>query len=269
MTTVDRNQFIRDLAQQRIDVRADHPSPAAQSLRDAGISQADLDRIAGSDHVIYGEAEYGRLYDRLQAVQAEAAGSGRREGNFDRAQQVYDQLRARDPSDRPAPIDLGFGSSRPRTTGIFGVTPRITLSDSDYVRTLGRSEAAQLDAAARRNTTGPEAGAQRRIRAATDSTVRTLEALERQRDSLPAGAERNRINDQIALTVASFEGTIASEKAALDAARSQARPVFDPSRLPRVGRDAIERQGIPLPGPSGAVRPTTTPAGGELIFRFK
>jgi hypothetical protein len=268
MTTVDRNQFIRDLGQQGIDVRSDHPSVAAQSLRDAGVSQADLDRIAGPDHVIRGEAEYGQLYDRLQQIQAEAARRGP-QGNFDRAQRVYDQLKGTAPE--APPVDLSFGSRRPRTTGIFAqspLLPHVQLNDSDDVRTLGQREASALDGAAQRNNTGPEAGAQRRIRAITESTVEQLQTLERQRDALPANSpDRAKINAQIRTTVTAFENSIASEKAGLQAARTAERPLLDPSRLGPIG-SVVERQGLPIPGTNGAVRPN--PSGGaEVIFRFK
>src|SRR5262245_42353738 len=80
MSSVDRVKFTRDLASYSTSISSD-------TLRNAGLEPEQINSIAGADHVISGEEEYGRLFDQLEALDRAGAaqgGSGRT-GNLDRA----------------------------------------------------------------------------------------------------------------------------------------------------------------------------------------
>lgn len=84
------SRFVQDLAR-RGDLFVDRMSSGtARALQSAGISRADLDRIAGDDRVIRGD-EFGALFSLLEGRGTDRAG---RTGDLGRAQQVYETLRA-------------------------------------------------------------------------------------------------------------------------------------------------------------------------------
>lgn len=277
MTRIDRESFVNTLQQRPIDLS--NPSdPIASELRSAGVTQTDLDRIAGADHVIHGRSEAEQLYSRL--VDLEARPASGRPANIDHAARIQalaqanpavDVITGADP--RPNP------SARPPVTGVFGptrITPTLAEAmaltpPSDLVRAQGDAAARSFDAAARRNVTGPEAQAQRAIRTLTDDAVRDLTALEAQRDRLPAGsAARAELDRQIEARVDTFNNSLRSAQAM--GGGSAPRPQGTQglvNNLPPYLREAVQREGAFIPGLPGAVAPRFggTP-GVDLKFRF-
>jgi peptidoglycan hydrolase-like protein with peptidoglycan-binding domain len=68
MTTVTRQDFTR-LSRNGGQIDLDRmPANLRETFRQNGISDADLRAIAGQDRVIRGEAEFGRLFDRLDGI---------------------------------------------------------------------------------------------------------------------------------------------------------------------------------------------------------
>jgi hypothetical protein len=149
--------------------------------------------------------------------------------------------------------------------------PPITLSRADYVRTLGDSRAAELEPAAQRHATGPEAMSQRRIRSLTDQATERLRALEARFEDLPVGSrDRREIAAQIDVEVNTFESMIAYERSWLvqqNGGRSSESPLM--RALPPYFREAAEREGVVIPGVPGAITPrTSAPYGVDWKIKF-
>lgn len=297
MSSIDRVRFTRDLATAQINLRT---AEGRATLQAAGLRPSDVRAIAGEDRVIRGQSELEALYDRLTALDAAAPREG---ASVDRARALYDRVMAArttsagtgdaaSPAAVPPAPGAGaapppvaavplVGSARPRTTGVTQTSPIvlttppvIQLTRADYVRTLGASSARQLDAAARRNVTGPEADAQRRIRAMTEQTAERVHAMEEELGRLPPGPERAALRERIDAEVNMFENTLAAESAYL---RQQARagerqggPMEQLTRaLPPLIRRSVEERGLVIPGVPGAIAPrTSSPYGVDWKLRF-
>jgi hypothetical protein len=75
MATVTRNQFV-ELSRGGGQIDVDRMPPAlSASLAQEGVTDGDLRKIAGQDHVIRGEAEFQALFDRLDSIDRNGSAS--------------------------------------------------------------------------------------------------------------------------------------------------------------------------------------------------
>jgi hypothetical protein len=164
-------------------------------------------------------------------------------------------------------IDLGIpglGGSG----GLAGLEiglPRYDEQGSFAVRSLGEATLAGLDAAARANTTGPEAKLRATAKGLLEDALRSIEADEAKARRLPLESpERRKLEDRIDARVARFRSDLALETRKT-AAEVKARAgaggggALDrlKSMLPPYLRECVEREGIVVPGVPGAFRPRT------------
>jgi hypothetical protein len=250
VTSIDRSRFLQDVCTARISI--DDPPPAVRDvLAQAGVQKADLEAIAGKDRVIYGADECAKLYDTLVAAEQKQKD---RATPIDYASLMYRAVRG---GDAPLTTLDGAGSSRARPVGIMSATKASEITKSEYVRTYGGMAAASLDDAARRNVLGPEAKAQRSIRAMTDSTSARMAELESKSQSLAAGSkERQAMDAQIDAETRTFENAVRAELADARRSRTQSTPLQSMEKgLPPYVRDSIRREGLVIPGAPGAVEP--------------
>jgi hypothetical protein len=140
--------------------------------------------------------------------------------------------------------------------------PSYSEQASFRVRTEGEAAHASLAAAARANTTGPEARLRERIRGEMDRALRSIREDEAAARALPFGsAEREAIERRIDAREALFRSEL--RIATLETAREVAarsggeRGALDrfKSILPGYLRECVDREGIVVPGVPGAFRP--------------
>lgn len=105
--SVRRREFVQDLSARGgyVDVRRMSPE-LQRSLRDAGISSSELRELAGQDMVIRGQADFDRLFARLDQTDGNGNSSSftsrGSDGNLTRAGRVYASLRTQVQANRGA-----------------------------------------------------------------------------------------------------------------------------------------------------------------------
>ncbi len=96
MTTITRTDFTSRFATRGGYIDVDHMSPDLQrAFQQHGISEDELQDIAGQDHVIRGSAEFSRLFNRIDEL--DSNGSSRsidtgRSSSLTRAGEVYEAI---------------------------------------------------------------------------------------------------------------------------------------------------------------------------------
>jgi len=163
-------------------------------------------------------------------------------------------------------------SARPKTTGIAQAKPQSPSTASQHVRAFGNVNADQLKPAADKNAGGLEAAARKRIMNETDRVETRVRALEAKAKSLPPGAERTKVEQEIDREVTMFENMVASERAGVINGKG-ATTATDPGKeitkkLPPYLKDSVEKDGVVIPGMPGAVKPSTSPPGFEWKIKF-
>jgi len=167
---------------------------------------------------------------------------------------------------KPGAIDLGIGLGGLPGLGLGLGLPKYDEQGSFAVRTLAESTTSGLDAAARRNTSGPEAKLLAFVRAAETDALRSIKADEARARALPLDSpERRGLEDGIDARVARFKNDVAVEarKAAGAIAARAGKPASESaldafkSLLPAYLRECIDREGIVVPGVPGSFVPRT------------
>lgn len=97
MTTINRNDFTNTLNRRGGYVDLRHMSPELQrTLQDAGISESQLETIAGQDHVIRGSDEFDRLFASVDGLDSNGSSTSFRSrdgsGSLTRSGRVYEAL---------------------------------------------------------------------------------------------------------------------------------------------------------------------------------
>jgi hypothetical protein len=266
MTKIQRNEFIAAMSAQKIPAKDITPAMTG------GAPAADIDKLAGSDHVFNTPEEYGALYDKLVAIENAQRTQGMK-GDLDRASAV---MKAYTPSTTPGATKSPAvdPSIRPRTTGIVPDKAKIDSSDAGHVRRFGKSHAEALRPAAEKNPFGPEASARNRILKETDRVETRVKELEAKMAKTPPGPERTKIEKQIDNEIVQFENTVVSDRMNASSAGSAgaSKPTTPGSELnkslPPFVKDTVDNGGVKIPGVPGAVKPSFSPKGLDWTLKF-